>query len=82
MLPIEDTESADTKVQWYKYQVKVWNKLQTQMHRAFEEGDLQRWVLCIKIMKLYGEVLSVDYEFEDDRMVHLKDIFEQARDVR
>lgn len=82
MLPYDPDANESEKLQWTVYQLKVWEKLIIQLTRAIKSGNMAKVGVISNLMYAYGDsLISEEFEFELERLLAQKEIFDTARDL-
>lgn len=82
MLPFDEDMSMQEKLQWSTYQLKVWEKLMVQLTRAVNSGNMAKVGVISNLFYAYGDsISSQEFEFELEKLLQQKEIFDTARDL-
>lgn len=82
MLPYDENANDAEKLQWVVYQLKVWEKLMVQLTRAIKSGNMSKVGVITNLFYAYGDsISSKEFEFELEKLLAQKEIFDAARDL-
>ena len=82
MLPFDEDATEAEKLQWTIYQIKVWEKLMIQLANAVKQKNTAKIGVITNLFFAYGDALSSkDFEFELEKLLVEKEIFDTARDL-
>lgn len=82
MLPFDPDANEAEKLQWVTYQLKVWEKLMIQLSQAANSGNMSKVGFITNLFYEYGNCLSSkEFEFELDKLLIEKEIFDTAREL-
>lgn len=79
MLPFDPDDDQAHKYQWLMYQLKVWEKLFVQIQRFKTEGNKEKYLKAIALIEAYGYTMSQDWDFDLEKNLNLKAIFDEVR---
>lgn len=82
MLPFDPDANDAEKLQWVIYQLKVWEKLMVQLTEASRHNKIEKIARIVRLFYAYGDILSnKEFEFEVDKLLIEKEIFDAAREL-
>lgn len=82
MLPFDPDANEAEKLQWVTYQLKVWEKLMVQLTEAVDSGNMNKVGFITNLFYEYGNIISTkEFEFELDKLLIQKEIFDTARQL-
>ena len=82
MLPYDPDANEPEKLQWVVYQLKVWEKVMVQLTNAIKSGNMRKVGVITNLLYAYGDsISSQEFEFELERLLAQKEIFDNARDL-
>lgn len=82
MLPYDPDANDAEKLQWVVYQLKVWEKLMVQLTRAIKSRNMAKVSVITNLLYAYGDsISSQEFEFELEKLLAQKEIFDSARDL-